>query len=154
MNLNIGIRDSKGLCVSIYGDKLNAANTFFDHAVNGIRTAAAYTYNFDYCKVVIKGVSILNHLSSSWHASCPFGLERACAFTACLMRSQEPQVTTLNLKLRLTLHAKRGIFAYLEGFVNNYVEIMKTASRCGVFAHLTCIAYWEEFCCSVSVFLV
>ncbi|EEE17667.1 hypothetical protein IV60_GL000188 [Lancefieldella rimae] len=62
------------------------------------------------------------------------------------MRSQEPQVTTLNLKLRLTLHAKRGIFAYLEGFVNNYVEIMKTAGRRSVFAHLARIAYWEELC--------
>ena len=66
----------------------------------------------------------------------------------------EPLYKTLNLKLRLTLHAKRGIFAYLEGFVNNYVEIMKTAGRRSVFSHLTRIAYWEELCCSASVLLV
>jgi len=44
----VGFKQCLGICV--YSNKLNALQTFGDHPVDRIATAAAYAYYFDSCE--------------------------------------------------------------------------------------------------------
>ena len=53
MDSLISIGKEKGLTVSINGDEFNAFDAGFNHAVYGIRAAAANADNFDNRKIIV-----------------------------------------------------------------------------------------------------
>ena len=53
MDSLISIGKKKGLTVSINGDEFNAFDAGFNHAVYGIRAAAANADNFDNRKIIV-----------------------------------------------------------------------------------------------------
>ena len=67
VDLHVGVRHEERLRIRVHGDELDAAETGVDHAIDGVRAAAADADDLDRCDVVPAAVSH-RRLSSSRHA--------------------------------------------------------------------------------------